>query len=92
MKFMTAKEGGNRIQLNSGWVTTGAALVGTAGVLAATGVIVGSTALLKAILQWIEELDEKPSDIAKVRWGQLKAAGTAGADAWRKSIAPRSAA
>jgi hypothetical protein len=89
---MTAKQGGNRVQLNSGWVTAGAALVGTAGVLAATGLIVGSTAMLKAFLKWIEELDEKPSDMAKVKWGQLKAAGTAGADAWRKSVGPRSAA
>jgi hypothetical protein len=82
---MTAKQAGNHTQLNSGWVTAGAALVGTAGVLAATGVIIGSTAMLKALLQWIEELDEKPSDMAKIKWSQLKAAGTAGADAWRKS-------
>jgi hypothetical protein len=88
---MTSKQGGNGVQLNSGWVTAGAGLVGTAGVLAATGVIVASTALLKAILKWIEELDEKPTDIAKVKWGQLKAAGSAGADAWRKT-APQSAA
>jgi hypothetical protein len=89
---MTAKQGGNGVQLNSGWVTTGAALVGAAGILAATGVIVGSTALLKSLLKWIEELDEKPADIAKGKWGQLRAAGSAGADAWRKTSSPQSAA
>jgi hypothetical protein len=42
-----------------------------------------SSALISASRQWVDRLDKPPSQMARERWEQTKAAATAGASAWR---------
>lgn len=72
------------VQLNKGVLVTGAVLVGVGGILGATGVLLGTSALLSATRHWVRHLDRPPTETAKLKWNQLKAAGTAGASAWQK--------
>ena len=42
-----------------------------------------SSALISATRQWIDHLEQPPSEMARRRWEQTKAAASAGAAAWR---------
>jgi hypothetical protein len=65
----------------------GGALMAAGGVLGLAGLAVGGTALVAAVRHWARELDEPPTEMARRRWEQAKAAGTAataaGQSAWR---------
>jgi hypothetical protein len=71
------------IRVNKKLVISGAVLVGIGGSLAATGVLLGSTAIASAMRQWIRQLDQPPSEMAKQKWNQARAATQAGAKAWQ---------
>jgi hypothetical protein len=45
-------------------------------------VLVGS-ALLSATRQWVKQLEQPPSEMARRKWQQAKVAASAGAQAWR---------
>lgn len=79
-----AINGSAAVQPNKGALVTAAILVGVGGILGATGILIGTASLLSAARQWIKQLDRPPSETAKLRWKQLKHAGTAGAKAWRE--------
>ena len=53
-------------------------------------VLVGS-ALLSATRQWVNQLEQPPSEMARRKWQQAKAAASAGAEAWRNGPQTRSA-
>jgi hypothetical protein len=74
------------IQLDRRRITRGGALVGIGGLLGFTGIALIGSALVTATRQWIRELDQPPSELAKLRWQQAKAATAAGAEAWRSSV------
>jgi hypothetical protein len=42
-----------------------------------------SSALLSATRQWVDQLERPPTEVARRRWEQTKAAASAGAAAWR---------
>jgi hypothetical protein len=42
-----------------------------------------TSALISASRQWIDQLEQPPSEMARRRWEQAKAAASAGAAAWR---------
>jgi hypothetical protein len=71
------------VRLNKNLVISGAVLVGIGGSLAATGVLLGSTAIASAMRQWVRQLDQPPSEMAKQKWNQARAATQAGAKAWQ---------
>ncbi|HEY1636570.1 MAG TPA: hypothetical protein VGF64_17575 [Acidimicrobiales bacterium] len=71
------------IRVNKQLVISGAVLVGVGGALAATGVLLGSTAVASAMRQWVRQLDQPPSEMAKQKWNQARAATLAGAKAWQ---------
>ena len=71
------------VRLNKKLVISGAVLVGIGGSLAATGVLLGSTAIASAMRQWVRQLDQPPSEMAKQKWNQARAATQAGAKAWQ---------
>ncbi len=48
-----------------------------------TGMAVVASALISATRQWVNQLERPPSEIARRRWEQAKAAASAGASAWR---------
>ena len=64
-----------------------AVLIGVGGLLALTGTILGSSALLAATRRWVHQLETQPSELARRWWEQARAATMAGADAWRKGPA-----
>jgi hypothetical protein len=77
-------------QVRSGPLVTGGSLIAAGGVLALAGFIVGGAHLLVAIRQWIREMEIPPSELAKLKLAQAKAAASAGADAWHDGAAATS--
>jgi hypothetical protein len=80
-----AAQGG--MQLNRS-LLVGGVLVGVGGLLGLTGAVLVGSALLSATRQWVDHLERPPSEIARRKWQQAKAAAVAGAaagaEAWRK--------
>jgi hypothetical protein len=75
------------IQLNRNLLVGGGVLVALGGLLGFTGMALVSSALISATRQWVDQLERPPSELARRRWVQAKAAATAGAAAgaaaWR---------
>ena len=71
------------IQLNRNLLVGGGVLVALGGLLGFTGMALVSSALLSATRQWMDQLEQPPSEMARRRWEQAKAAASAGAAAWR---------
>jgi hypothetical protein len=71
------------VQLNKGLLVGSALLVGGGTLLGATGVLLGGVSLISAARQWVQQLERQPADVARWRWQQVRAAGTAAATAWQ---------
>jgi len=71
------------LHLNRRLMVGGAALIGAGGVLAATGILLGTYAVVTATRQWMKQLEVPPSEIARRRLHQARSAGAAAAEAWR---------
>jgi hypothetical protein len=71
------------IQLNRNLLVGGGVLVALGGLLGFTGMALVSSALLSATRQWVDQLERPPTELARRRWEQTKAAASAGAAAWR---------
>jgi hypothetical protein len=71
------------IQLNRNLLVGGGVLVALGGLLGFTGMALVSSALLSATRQWVDQLERPPTEMARRRWEQTKAAASAGAAAWR---------
>jgi hypothetical protein len=81
---MSSRENGKSgPQVRAGPPITSAALAGAGTLIGLAGLAVGSTHLLTAIRQWIGELEVPPSELARLKWTQTKAAVAAGAAAWQ---------
>jgi len=78
------------IQLNRSLLVGGGVLVGIAGLLGFTGIVLVGSAVLSASRQWVNQLERPPSEIARRKWQQAKAAASAGAEAWRNGPQTRS--
>lgn len=73
------------MQVRSGPLVSGAALVGVGGLIALVGVAIGGFHLLWALRKWVNAMDMPPSELAKQKLAQAKAAASAGADAWQNA-------
>jgi hypothetical protein len=73
------------VQLNRGLLVGGGVLVALGGLLGVTGMGLLISALISATRRWVERMEQPPSDIARRKWQQTKAAAAAGAAAWRDS-------
>ena len=73
------------IQLNRNLLVGGGVLVALGGLLGFTGMALVSSALISATRQWVDHLEQPPSEMARRRWEQARAAASAGAAAWRDS-------
>jgi hypothetical protein len=86
-----ASKGTGGLQVRSGPLVSGAALVGVGGLIALVGVAIGGFHLLSAVRQWVGEMEVPPTEVAKQKLAQAKAAasaaGTAGAGAWQNAPA-----
>ena len=88
---MTTDETSNSLQLRSGPLLTGAALVAAGGLIALAGIAIGSTHVAAASRRWIQAMEVPPTELAKLKLAQAKVAELAGADAWRTEAAKRAA-
>jgi hypothetical protein len=75
--------GSNWPQVRTGPLVTGGALVAVGGVIALAGLVLGGTHMIAATRRWIREMDVPPSELAKLKLAQARAAASAGADAWQ---------
>jgi hypothetical protein len=71
------------IELNRSLLVGGGVLVGIGGLLGFTGMALVGSALLSATRQWVNQLEQPPSEMARRKWQQARAAASAGAQAWR---------
>jgi hypothetical protein len=78
-------------QVHSGPLVTGAALIAAGGLLALAGLVIGGGHLATAIRRWVRDMDIPPSELAKLKLAQARAAATAGADAWQNGPQARTA-
>lgn len=76
-------------QLRSGPLITGTGLMGAGALLALAGLAVASVHVLSATRRWIREMDVPPSELAKLKWAQARAAAAAGAGAWQNGTPAR---
>ena len=78
VKTMTDTSKGD-LQLNRSLIVGGGVLVAVGGLLGFAGMALLSSALISATRQVVNRLDKPPSQMARERWEQTKAAATAGA-------------
>jgi hypothetical protein len=64
-------------------LVTGGTLIAVGGAIALAGLAIGGAHLISATRQWIREMDVPPSELAKLKLAQARAAASAGADAWQ---------
>jgi hypothetical protein len=70
-------------QLHKSSMITGTVLFGAGALIGLIGMFVSGTALATACRQWFRELEMTPTEAAKHKWNQTKAASAAGAAAWQ---------
>ena len=73
------------VQLNRRLIAGGGVLIGIGGLLGFTGMLLVSSAIVSAARRRVNQLEQPPSELAKLKWQQARAATTAGAKAWRNS-------
>ena len=74
---------GNWPQVRSGPLVVGGILIGAGALVAIVGVAVAGTHLAAATRSWIKELETPPSQLARLKWEQAKAAAVSGSSTWR---------
>lgn len=62
---------------------TGAILLGAGALIGLVGLAIGGGHLVAATRRWIDELETPPSELARQKWVQGKAAVQAGTAAWQ---------
>ena len=70
--------------MRSGPLITGGVLIGIGGVVALVGLAIAGSHVVSATREWIDELETPPSEFARLRWEQAKAAAVSGAGTWRE--------
>jgi hypothetical protein len=78
-----SQQAGNWPQVQSGPLVVGGILIGVGAVVAMVGVAVAGTHLAAATRAWIKELETPPSQLARLKWEQAKAAAASGAATWQ---------
>jgi hypothetical protein len=68
-------------------LVTGGTLIAVGGAIALAGLAIGGAHLISATRQWVREMDITPSELAKLKLAQARAAASAGADAWQNGPA-----
>jgi hypothetical protein len=90
VKLMSDNASPEGMQLNRSLLVGGGVLVGVGGLLGLTGMALVGSALLSATRQWVNQLEQPPSVMARRKWQQAKVAASAGAEAWRNGPQTRS--
>ncbi|HEY7606930.1 MAG TPA: hypothetical protein VHK02_06460 [Actinomycetota bacterium] len=84
---MTHHDADDSVQLNRSMIVGGGVLVALGGLLGFTGMTLLVSALVSATRRYVDRMEQPPSDLARRKWQQTKAAASAGASAgaaaWR---------
>ena len=67
---------------------TSATMVGVGTLIALTGLAVGFQHLLSSTRRWVNEMEVPPSELARLKWTQARAAMAAGTSAWQNGTQP----
>ena len=70
-------------QFRAGPLITSASMVGAGTLIALTGLAVGAGYVASLTRQWVREMEVPPSELARQKWAQARAAVSAGASAWQ---------
>ena len=76
-------------QIQSGPLIVGGVLVGIGAMFVMAGIAVGSTHVLAATRRWVNEMETPPSELARQKWAQARAAAAAGSAAWQNGLPAR---
>ena len=78
-------------QFRSAPLITSAVLVGVGTFVIFAGLAVGGSHLLSATRRWVREMEVPPSELAKLKYAQARAAVTAGTAAWQNGTQTQAA-
>jgi hypothetical protein len=73
----------NGTQFQAGPLIISAVMVGAGTLVALAGLTVGATYVISVARRRIQEMEVPPSELARIKWTQAKAAVSAGASAWQ---------
>ncbi len=79
----TGENLGNGPQFKTGPLITSAVMVGAGTLIALTGLGIGAAYVVSATREWIDEMEVAPTELARMKWTQARAAMAAGAAAWQ---------
>ena len=82
----------NMPQIRSGPLIIGGILVGVGSMLVIAGIAVGGAHVFSATRRWVNEMEVPPSELARQKWAQAKAAAAAGSAAWQNGVSARQTA
>jgi hypothetical protein len=83
----SSSSGSTLPQVRPAPLVTGGGLVVAGGLLMMAGVLVGAVHVFLATRQWVREMDVPPTEAARLKLAQAKAAAAAGASAWQNGPA-----
>ena len=79
----TSDDSTNGTQFQAGPLIISAVMVGAGALIAFAGLTVGATYVIAVTRRRIQEMEVPPSELARMKWTQAKAAVSAGASAWQ---------
>ena len=72
-------------QFRTATLITSAAMVGGGAMIVMSGLALGGGHIMAATRRWLNEMEVPPSQLAKMKLTQARAAMTAGSQAWQKN-------
>ena len=81
VSWAIARTAGTARKFKAGPLITSASMVGAGTLIVLAGLAVGSGHLVSATRRWVNEMEVPPSELAKLKWAQTRAAVSAGASA-----------
>jgi len=78
-------------QFSSAPLITSAVLVGVGTFFVFAGLAVGGSHLMSATRRWVREMEVPPSELAKLKYAQARAAVAAGTAAWQNGTQTQAA-
>ena len=72
-------------QFRTAYLIVSAAMVGGGTMIALAGLAVGAGHMMSSTRRWVNDMDVPVSQLAKAKYGQARAAMSAGAQAWQKN-------